>query len=184
VDETALEVVGYSSQRFINGVKDMLKEKRFASRIFSSVLTMTLISSVFVGIPSANAIDPLQVGDSAALIAAGLDPTTTSVKITKDITLTANLVINHTMTITRGDLLTGSPTISGFGVEINSGVVVTMSYLTLTGDNSQSEGNYGVMIQGASTLNASNLTLTRNSDSKDNTGFNVASGSILSLTNS
>jgi hypothetical protein len=57
VVETAVEVVGYSSQRFITGVKEMLKEKRFASRIFTSALTMTLISSVFVGIPAANAAD-------------------------------------------------------------------------------------------------------------------------------
>lgn len=63
VVETALEVVGYSSQRFITGEKKMLKEKRFAFRIFTGVLTMTLVSSVFVAIPSANAAngpqDPL-----------------------------------------------------------------------------------------------------------------------------
>jgi hypothetical protein len=55
--ETAVEVVGYWSQRFITGVKEMLNKKRFASRIFTTALSMTLLSSVFVAVPTANAAD-------------------------------------------------------------------------------------------------------------------------------
>jgi hypothetical protein len=35
----------------------MLKEKRFTSKIFTSVLTMTLLSSVFASVPAANAAE-------------------------------------------------------------------------------------------------------------------------------
>ncbi len=187
-EQTALEVVGYSSQRFTNGVMFMLKEKRFTLRIFSRVLAMALISSVVVGLPSANAIDPLQVHDSAALVAAGLDPAVLSVKITADITLASNLVINHSMTITRGDLYTSTvPTLSGRGIEINSASVVTMSYLGLSGTNQQTgDGNYGAMVQGASTLNASHITmaLSDTTGSENLDGFNVASGSVLNFSDS
>ncbi len=55
--ETALEVVGYLSQRFITGVKEMLKGKRFASRVLKSAVTMTLLSGVFVAVPTANAAE-------------------------------------------------------------------------------------------------------------------------------
>ncbi len=55
--ETALEVVGYLSQRFITGVKEMLKGKRFASRVLTSAVTITLLSGVFVAVPTANAAE-------------------------------------------------------------------------------------------------------------------------------
>ena len=163
----------------------MLKEKKFTLRLFSKVLTLALISSVFAGVPSANAALVLQVHDSASLIAAGINPAVTGVQINQNIALSANLVINHDMTITRGDLFTTSvPMISGAGIEINSGAAVTMSYLGLTGANLQAEGAYGVMLQDGSSLSASYITMTMDTANRNNIGFYVAPGSNLSLSNS
>jgi len=163
----------------------MLKEKSFTLRFFSRVIAMALISSVAVGLPSANAGIELQVHDPATLIAAGLDPTVTSVKINQNINLSANLVINHDMSITRGDLYTSSvPMISGAGIEITSGANVTMSYLGLSGAYVHTDGVYGVMVQTGSNLNASNITMTMDTLARNNTGYFVATGSKLSLSNS
>jgi hypothetical protein len=163
----------------------MLKEKKITSRLISRVLTMALISSVFAGIPSANAALVLQVHDSASLIAAGINPAVTGVQINQNIALSTNLVINHDMTITRGDLFTtGVPMISGAGIEINSGAMVTMDYLGLSGANLQAGGAYGVTLQDGSRLTASYITMTMDSVSSNNTGFLVAPGSTLSLSNS
>jgi hypothetical protein len=184
-EHTPLEVVGYSSRRFTNGEKFMLKEKGFTLRFFSRVLAIALISTITVGLPSANAGIELQVHDPASLIAAGLDPAVTSVKINQDINLSANLVINHDMSITRGDLYTSTvPMISGAGIEITSGAVVTMSYLGLSGANVRTDGAYGVMVQDGSSLNASNITMTMDTLARNNTGYFVATGSKLSLSSS
>jgi hypothetical protein len=163
----------------------MLKEKGFTLRFFSRVLAMALISTVVVGLPNANAGIELQVHDPASLIAAGLNPAVTSVKINQNINLSTNLVINHDMSITRGDLYTSTvPMISGAGIEITSGAIVTMSYLGLSGANVQADGVYGVMVQDGSSLNASNITMTMDTLARNNTGYFVAAGSKLSLSNS
>jgi len=163
----------------------MLKGKGFTLRFFSRVLAMAIISSVVVGLPSANAGIELQVHDPASLIAAGLNPAVTSVKINQNINLSANLVINHDMSITRGDLYTSTvPMISGAGIEITSGASVTMSYLGLSGANVQTDGVYGVMVQDGSSLNANNITMTMDTLARNNTGYFVAAGSKLSLSNS
>jgi len=167
------------------GVKFMLKEKGFTLRFFSRVLAMALISTVVVGLPNANAGIELQVHDPASLIAAGLNPAVTSVKINQNINLSTNLVINHDMSITRGDLYTSTvPMISGAGIEITSGAIVTMSYLGLSGANVQAGSVYGVMVQDGSSLNASNITMTMDTLARNNTGYFVAPGSKLSLSNS
>ena len=167
------------------GVKFMLKGKGFTLRFFSRVLAMALISTVVVGLPNANAGIELQVHDPASLIAAGLNPAVTSVKINQNINLSTNLVINHDMSITRGDLYTSTvPMISGAGIEITSGAIVTMSYLGLSGANVQADGVYGVMVQDGSSLNASNITMTMDTLARNNTGYFVAAGSKLSLSNS
>jgi hypothetical protein len=168
-----------------SGEKFMLKEKGFTLRTFSRVLAVALISSVVVGLPSANAGIELQIHDPAALIAAGLDPAVTSVRINQNINLSTNLVINHDMSITRGDLFTsGVPMISGAGIEITSGAVVTMDYLGLSGAYAHADGNYGVMLQDGSSLNATNITMTMDSFARNNTGYFVGTGSRLSLSNS
>jgi hypothetical protein len=184
-EQTPLEVVGYSSRRFKNGVKLMLKEKRSTLRFFSRVLAMALISSVVVGLPSANAGIELQIHDPASLIAAGLNPAVTSVKINQNINLSQNLVINHDMLITRGDSYTSTvPMITGAGIGIISGANVTMNYLGLSGANVQTDGVYGVRVQDGSNLNASNITMVMDTFARNNTGFFVATGSRLSLSNS
>ena len=163
----------------------MLKEKGFTLRTFSRVLAVALISSVVVGLPSANAGIELQIHDPAALIAAGLDPAVTSVRINQNINLSTNLVINHDMSITRGDLFTsGVPMISGAGIEITSGAVVTMDYLGLSGAYAHADGNYGVMLQDGSSLNATNITMSMDYFARNNTGYFVGTGSQLSLSNS
>ena len=163
----------------------MLKEKGFTLRTFSRVLAVALISSVVVGLPSANAGIELQIHDPAALIAAGLDPAVTSVRINQNINLSTNLVINHDMSITRGDLFTsGVPMISGAGIEITSGAVVTMDYLGLSGAYAHADGNYGVMLQDGSSLNATNITMSMDYFARNNTGYFVGTGSRLSLSNS
>jgi hypothetical protein len=89
------------------------------------------------------------------------------------------------MSITRGDLYTSAvPMISGAGIEITSGAIVTMSYLGLSGANVQADGVYGVMVQDGSSLNASNITMTMDTLARNNTGYFVAAGSKLSLSNS
>ena len=163
----------------------MLKEKGFTLRTFSRVLAVALISSVVVGLPSANAGIELQIHDPAALIAAGLDPAVTSVRINQNINLSTNLVINHDMSITRGDLFTsGVPMISGAGIEITSGAVVTMDYLGLSGAYAHADGNYGVMLQDGSSLNATNITMSMDYFARNNTGYFVGTGSQLSLSKS
>ena len=152
------------------------------------MLVGALISSAVVNAPASFGVDALQVYTEAQLIAAGVDTGVVSVKVSGNIALTANLVINHSMTITRGDAYTTTtPVISGKGIEITSGAVVNMSYLALNGLNLQAgDGNYGVMVQNASQLNASYLSMSYNQTSLDVDvdGFNVASSSTLSLSNS
>ena len=158
--------------------------ERYSLRAFSLLLALLLIVQTFALIPKSNAVDAIQIDTSAELIAAGLDPAVVNIKITGDVVLTANLVINHSMNITRGDLVTGSPVISGFGVEINSAAVVNMDHISLTGQNTQPEGKYGVMIQGGAKLVADNLTMNLSATLEDNVGFNVDSASVLTLSNS
>ena len=158
--------------------------ERYSLRAFSLVLALLLIVQTFALIPKSNAVDAIQIDTSAELIAAGLDPAVVNIKITGNVILTANLVINHSMNITRGDLVTGPPVISGFGVEINSAAVVNMNHISLTGQNTQPEGKYGVMIQSGAKLVADNLTMNLSATLEDNVGFNVDSASALTLTNS
>ena len=169
-----------------NNATSSRKNEKQSSRALSALLTLLLVGQSLVLIPSSSAVDAIQIHTSDELVAAGLDPLSVNIKITGNIVLTANLVINHNMNITRGDLVTGSPTISGKGIEINSAAVVTMDHLTLTGQNVQSanDGNYGVMVQAGSKLTADSLTMTLDTAGADNVGFNVASGSALTLTNS
>jgi hypothetical protein len=166
----------------------MKKEKVISIRFFSTMLVGALISSAVVNAPASFGIDAVQVYTQAQLIAAGVDPSTTSVKVAGNIDLTANLVINHSMTITRGDAYTTTtPVISGKGIEIISGAVVNLSNLTLNGlDQQASDGNYGVMVQSGSQLTASYLTMSLSDPgvAGDIDGFNVDSASVLSLSNS
>jgi hypothetical protein len=169
-----------------NNAVTLQHNTKHGSRAMIIMLSLLLAGQSLLFLPSSHAIDALQVDNSAELIAAGLDPGTVNVKITKNIVLDANLVINHSMNITRGDLLSGSPTISAFGIEINSAAVVTMDHLTLTGQNVQAnnDGNYGVMVQAGSKLTASDITMTLDTLNASNVGFNVAAASTLTLSNS
>ena len=166
----------------------MKKEKVISYRFFSTILVGALMSSAIVNAPASFGIDAVQVYTEAQLIAAGVDVGTTNVKVAADITLNANLVINHSITITRGDAYTSStPVISGKGIEITSGAVVNLSHLTLNGlINQPSDGNYGVMVQSGSQLTASYLTMSYAQTGLviDVDGFNVDSASVLSLSNS
>jgi hypothetical protein len=74
--------------------------------------------------------------------------------------------------------------ITGAGIEIISGANVTMNYLGLSGANVQTDGVYGVRVQDGSNLNASNITMVMDTFARNNTGFFVATGSRLSLSNS
>ena len=166
----------------------MKKEKVISYRFFSTILVGALMSSAIVTAPASFGVDAVQVYTEAQLIAAGVDAGTSSVKVSANIVLTANLVVNHSMTITRGDAYTSStPIISGKGIEITSGAVVNMSHLTLNGLNLQTgDGNYGVMIQNGSQLTASYLAMSYNETGLtiDVDGFNVDATSVLSLSNS
>jgi hypothetical protein len=90
-----------------------------------------------------------------------------------------NLVISNNVTI-KGN----GKTLSGKGIEITSGAVVSIDSLTVTGVDTQPEGMYAIMVQGASTLNANYITMTLSTLLMDNTGFNVSAGSTLNLSNS
>ena len=102
------------------------------------------------------------------------------VNVGKNIVLTSNLSLANNVTIHGNGY-----TFSAFGIAISGGATVAMDHLLLTGvDNQVGDGNYGVMVQGASTLNASYITMTLNTAGENNVGFNVDSGSTLNLSNS
>ena len=159
------------------------RSNRSIVKKLSRLLTLTLITSVLVATPSANAVTST-VTSSANLIAAGINPSVSVITVGANITLTSNLVINHSLTIIGGTGSGPNATLYGHGVEITGGASVTMNHLDLNGIDTQPDGNYGVMVQGASSLVAHNITMILNSPGKDNDAFNVASGSSLSLDNS
>ena len=162
----------------------MLKEKRLTLRIFSRVLAAALISSVVVGIPSANADLPSPVSTEAEFLTALADNAIPTITLTNSIALTAPITITRAVTINgveRTRALTGKP------ISINaSGLAVTFTHLTLSGtENLQPEGNYGVMVQ-AGTFTADDIALTVDGSQTDqnNVGFNVAASATLSMTGS
>ena len=158
------------------------RSKRSITKKLSRLLTLTLLTTVFAAIPNAQASGGIITSD--ALIAAGLDSGATTITISANITLTANLVINHDATIVGGDGTNPSATLYGFGIEITNGATVVMNHLDLNGTDSQPDGNYGVMVQGASHLTAHNIVMVLNTPGNDNDAFNVASGSTLALDHS
>ncbi len=156
------------------------RSKRSTIKKLSRLLTLALITTVFAAVPSANATTP-SVSTSADLIAAGINSDVTVITIAANITLTADLVINHSMTVNGGDGVAPSATLYGHGIIIQGGATVSLNHLDLNGFVSQPDGNYGVMIQGASALTAHHVVMVLNAPGKDNDAFNVASGSSLVL---
>jgi hypothetical protein len=171
-----------------NGVKKMKKGNVISKRFFSTLLATTLIASVAVSAPASFGADVVLVTTEAELIAAGINPAVTSVRIMADINLNTKLLINHSMSITCGETCT-TPfrTITGQGIEITSGADVTLSQLNLNGLNLYpGEANYGISIRDGSHLTASYLNMTYNQTglNANVAGFNVYDGSSLTLSNS
>jgi hypothetical protein len=166
----------------------MKKGNVIKHRFFSTLLATTLIASVAVSAPASFGADVVLVTTEAELIAAGINPLATQVKIMADINLSTKLLINHSMFITCGDDCTAlTRTISGQGIEITSGADVNLSYLTLNGLMLYpGEANYGISIRDGSHLTASYLNMTYNQTGLDANvvGFNVFDGSSLTLSNS
>jgi hypothetical protein len=166
----------------------MKREKVISFRFLSTLLASVLIAGAVTSAPASFGADMLQVHTEAELIAAGIDPTALNVQIMADINLNTKLLINHSMTITCGvDCTTTTPALTGMGIEITSGAIVTMSYLNLNGlQNYPGQANYGIAIQDGSHLNASYLNMTYNQTGlNDNVvGFRVFDGSSLNLSNS
>jgi hypothetical protein len=166
----------------------MKKEKVIRFRFLSTLLASVLIAGAVTGAPASFGADMLQVHTEAELIAAGIDPTALNIQIMADINLNTKLLINHSLTMTCGDTCTAlTRTITGQGIDITSGAVVTLSNLSLNGLNQVvGQPNYGISIQGGSHLVGSNLNMTFNQTGLTNSvvGFNVYSGSQLSLSNS
>ena len=166
----------------------MKKEKVIRFRFLSTLLASVLIAGAVTSAPASFGADMLQVHTEAELIAAGIDPTALNIQIMADINLNTKLLINHSLTMTCGDTCTAlTRTITGQGIDITSGAVVTLSNLSLNGLNQVvGQPNYGISIQGGSHLVGSNLNMTFNQTGLTNSvvGFNVYSGSTLSLSNS
>lgn len=160
------------------------------SRFLSTLLASMLITSIFVSTPTSFAVDEVLVTTEAELIAAGINPAAVNVRIMADIQLNTKLVINHSMTITCGVDCTSStrlPILSGQGIEITSGAIVTMSRLALNGLNLYpGDANYGISIQDGSHLYASYLDMSYNQLglNANVAGFNVSNRSALTLSNS
>jgi hypothetical protein len=166
----------------------MKKEKVIRFRFLSTLLASVLIAGAVTSVPASFGADMLQIHTEAELIAAGIDPTALNIQIMADINLNTKLLINHSLTMTCGDTCTAlTRTITGQGIDITSGAVVTLSNLSLNGLNQVAgQPNYGISIQGGSHLIGSNLNMTFNQTGLTNSvvGFNVYSGSQLSLSNS
>jgi hypothetical protein len=166
----------------------MKKEKVIRFRFLSTLLASVLIAGAVTSAPASFGAVMLQVHTEAELIAAGIDPTALNIQIMADINLNTKLLINHSLTMTCGDTCTAlTRTITGQGIDITSGAVVTLSNLSLNGLNQVvGQPNYGISIQGGSHLVGSNLNMTFNQTGLTNSvvGFNVYSGSQLSLSNS
>ena len=166
----------------------MKKEKVIRFRFLSTLLASVLIAGAVTSVPASFGADMLQIHTEAELIAAGIDPTALNIQIMADINLNTKLLINHSLTMTCGDTCTAlTRTITGQGIDITSGAVVTLSNLSLNGLNQVAgQPNYGISIQDGSHLVGSNLNMTFNQTGLTNSvvGFNVYSGSQLSLSNS
>jgi len=171
-----------------NGDKKMKKGNVIKYRFFSTLLASTLIASVVVSAPASFGADVVLVTTEAELIAAGINPAVTSVRIMNDINLNTKLLINHSMTITcNEDCVAPTRTLSGQGIEITSGADVTLSYLNLNGLNLYpGEANYGISITDGSRLTANylNMTYDQTGLNANVVGFNVFDGSSLTLSNS
>ena len=139
----------------------MKKEKVIRFRFLSTLLASVLIAGAVTGAPASFGADMLQVHTEAELIAAGIDPTALNIQIMADINLNTKLLINHSLTMTCGDTCTAlTRTITGQGIDITSGAVVTLSNLSLNGLNQVAgQPNYGISIQGGSHLVGSNLNI-------------------------
>lgn len=171
-----------------NGVKKMKKGNVIKHRFFSTLLATTMIASVAVSAPASFGADVVLVTTEVELIAAGINPAVTSVRIMADINLSTKLLINHSMSITCGEeCTTPFRTITGQGIEITSGADVTLSQLNLNGLNLYpGDANYGISIRDGSHLTASYLNMTYNQTGLNANvfGFNVYDGSSLTLSNS
>jgi len=166
----------------------MKREKVISFRFLSTLLASVLIAGAVTSAPASFGADTLQVHTEAELIAAGINPAALNVQIMADINLNTKLLINHSMTITcGGDCTTTTPALTGMGIEITSGAIVTMSRLNLNGlDLYPGEANYGISIRDGSHLNASYLNMTYNQTglNANVVGFRVFDGSSLNLSNS
>ncbi len=166
----------------------MKKGNGITFRFFSTLLVSALISSAVVSAPASFGADEVLITTEAELIAAGINPAAINLRIMADINLNTKLLINHSLTMTCGDTCTAlTRTITGQGIDITSGAVVTMSNLSLNGLNQVAgQPNYGISVQDGSHLVGSNLNMTFNQTvlTNDVVGFNVYSGSSLSLSNS
>ncbi len=160
------------------------RSKRSITKKLSRLLTLSLITTVFVAVPVAHAIPGTTITTSAELIAAGINPGVTTVNIAANITLTSNLVINHSMSVYGGDGVVSSSTLYGHGIIIQNSAIVSLNHLQLQGVVSQPDGNYGVMIQDSSYVSAHGIVMVLNTPGNDNDAFNVASGSSLILDSS
>jgi hypothetical protein len=70
-----------------NGDKKMKKGNVIKYRFFSTILATTLIASVAVSAPASFGADVVLVTTEAELIAAGINPAVTNVRIMADINL-------------------------------------------------------------------------------------------------
>ena len=166
----------------------MKKGNGITFRFFSTLLVSALISSAVVSAPASFGADEILITTEAELLAAGINPNAINLRIMADINLNTKLLINHSLTMTCGDTCTAlARTITGQGIDITSGAVVTLSNLSLNGlSQVAGQPNYGISIQDGSHLVGSNLNMTFNQTGLTNSvvGFNVYSGSQLSLSNS
>ena len=158
------------------------------SRFLSTLLASMLVTSIFVNVPTSFAVDEVLVTTEAELIAAGINPAASNVRIMADIQLNTKLLINHSMSITCSEgCTTPFRTITGQGIEITSGADVTLSHLNLNGLSLYpGDANYGISIRDGSYLTASYLNMTYNQTglNANVVGFNVYDGSSLTLANS
>jgi hypothetical protein len=166
----------------------MKKGNGITFRFFSTLLVSALISSAVVSAPASFGADEILITTEAELLAAGINPNAINLRIMADINLNTKLLINHSLTMTCGDTCTAlTRTITGQGIDITSGAVVTLSNLSFNGlSQVAGQPNYGISIQDGSHLVGSNLNMTFNQTGLTNSvvGFNVYSGSQLSLSNS
>jgi hypothetical protein len=166
----------------------MKKGNGITLRFFSTLLVSVLITSAVVSAPASFAADETLITTEAELIAAGINPNAVNLRIMADINLNSKLVINHSLTMTCGDTCTaGTRVLTGQGLEITSGAVVTLSRLTLNGlTGLAGQPSYGISIRDGSHLNASYLNMSYNQTglNANVSGFNVLDRSTLTLSDS